>query len=46
MFSSSASQNSSQLFKCECSACQLSIPDGYTFIKKRTYNDHQKRDAL
>ncbi|OBZ80958.1 hypothetical protein A0J61_10993, partial [Choanephora cucurbitarum] len=31
---------------CECSACQLSIPDGYTFIKKRTYNDHQKRDAL
>ena len=46
MFSSSASQNSSQLFNCECSACQLSIPDGYTFIKKRTYNDHQKRDAL
>ncbi|OBZ80886.1 hypothetical protein A0J61_11065, partial [Choanephora cucurbitarum] len=50
--SSSTYQNSLQLpsseklFKCECSDCQLSLPLGYTYLKKRTYRIHQKRDSV
>lgn len=50
--SSSAHFNSLQLssneemFKCECSECKLSLPFGYTYLKKRTYRNHQKRDSV